>query len=162
MNLVNVRPNGETNGPTAGWNPRLFRRDLVVIKGAVWEWADYKTPEVNSEGKLSDIATANSYFLHFIPDEENRMAKFHDWYSRIQFGSQDSTRWNNPSETPSYPLWKMPNPRVLRRYGIEMKKECQYLRSIGLMLHPEIGDRLERPFRRFFTSMGKSLQKLYK
>lgn len=157
LNFINIRPSGKAES-ARGWNPRFFKRDSITIQGTVGEFADFNAPEVDENGKYPKIATAKTPVLHFIPKEENREEKVRSWYS--SFHSRDMPAANllpSPSETASYALWKTPNSRVLKKYGINVKEEIAYLHSLGLQLQPGIEARLSwNPLRRFFLSKVQS------
>ncbi len=143
FDLIDVYPDGKTVQGCSGWNPRLFKPDLVVIKGAVWELA-YPTKKVKNPALLGGKA-ASTEFFHFLPREEDTLLKINNWYNRFSFFEKDSTYpGESPSQIPSYNLWKTPNPRTLLKYGIDVQEEIKKLERLGLRVDPQIMVRLQQ------------------
>ncbi len=135
--LVNVYHDGRESKTSPGWNPRLFKPNKVAFSGSFYEFVHY-----DRALDLSDLGpTAAVPFLHFLPCHFLKT----DWYSQFQDGQGgENIPTINPSEVPSYPLWKTPNPATLLKYSVDVHAEVRELERLGLLLHPGILEQLAK------------------
>ncbi len=137
LDMIKVYHNGEEVECIAGWNPRLFKSNQVTLRGLVYEMAYFDDRLI-----LGQLPAIQTKFLHFEPSKEDSRKKL-EWYDSF-------SNWNNifpkeaPSQTPSFPLWKTPNPATLLKYEIDVPAEIEYLERLGLQVHPGILERLQQ------------------
>ena len=137
LDMIKVYHNGEEVECIAGWNPRLFKSNQVTLRGLVYEMAYFDDRLI-----LGQLPAIQTKFLHFEPSKEDSRKKL-EWYNLF-------SNWNNifpketPSQIPSFPLWKTPNPATLLKYGVDVGTEIEYLERLGLLLHPGIAERLRQ------------------
>ncbi len=119
-----------------GWNPRLIEQKKVKFNNLeVWEQLDCALEKIKSSGYgiLHFRGMGHGY--------ESSTPKRRYWYDLFNYHLNGKIA---PSQLPQFCEWKTTDPAVLLEYGVDVFNELRVLKNMGLQVHPEIIERLQK------------------
>jgi len=117
--IYNVTPEmGET--VSGGWNPRLYQKDMAKrFDNLVYE-------VLTVEGCTEEAQ--HTKLLHFKPVGSDGCDNKRSWYRNINYHLDSNS---SPSDDPEFLSWKLPDPKLLEEYGINIGKVMEELQARG-------------------------------
>lgn len=128
--MTKISPDGDVRSDES-WAPRLFHAAHAYFVGRVWETVK---PSLQGGFMKECIYLPSPEIYHFVSDTQKE--KLEDWYDLFRFPLRVPDF--SPSQTPRFASWKTPNPKVLRRYGINVHEVVRRLEEIGTPVREDI------------------------
>ena len=123
LRIKTVFPSDVRPYSTPLWTKRIFKSDLAFFEGLLYESISLD---------LGYYEPSDIIFYHFMPKAKNGFkGKGKFWYGKIGYYIKSGTA---PSEHREFRKWKEPDPRVLKKFGIDLDGSIRKLRDLGIPL----------------------------